>query len=52
MCAAQVGYTTTQPVQGVTSVSLYMCYSKPSAYDRPWRSANANNLAVRRRRVC
>ena len=36
-------------VPGVTSTKLYACYSKASAYDRPWRQA-ADVLAVRLRR--
>ncbi|KAK9825836.1 hypothetical protein WJX81_000981 [Elliptochloris bilobata] len=39
--AVLVGYSMPPAaVPGVTSTSLYACYSKPSAYDRPWRQAN------------
>ena len=43
----QIGYSMPPAaVPGVTSTKLYACYSKPSAYDRPWRTAN-DVLAVR-----
>ena len=45
----QVGYSMPPAaVPGVTSTKLYACYSKASAYDRPWRAAN-DILAVRLR---
>lgn len=43
----QVGYSMPPAaVPGVTSTKLYACYSKASAYDRPWRTAT-DVLAVR-----
>lgn len=43
----QVGYSMPPAaVPGVTSTTLYACYSVASAYDRPWRQAN-DVLAVR-----
>ena len=40
-CWLQITYSLPAgSVPGVTGTSVYACYSKPSAYDRPWRAAN------------
>lgn len=42
-CASLLQITYSLPagsVPGVTGTSVYACYSKASAYDRPWRAAS------------